>query len=83
MKLSDFKTLWDDYEIYDNLFFEKDVPILFNYAMMTNIDEINSDRHMFMQFIEFQEAFCRVAEKFSPLMAHDDPREWSVSERIY
>ena len=33
--------------------------------MMTQVDEINNDRHLNMNFTEFIEAICRVADKLS------------------
>jgi len=37
--------------------------------MMTQINELDSDRHLCATFIEFLEAFCRVADKaaFEPV----------------
>ncbi len=35
-------------------------------AMITQIDEINSERKYQMSFIEFLEAIARIAEKLSP-----------------
>ena len=32
---------------------------------MTQVDEINNDRHLNMNFTEFIEAICRVADKLS------------------
>ena len=33
--------------------------------MMTQVDEIYNDRHLNMNFTEFIEAICRVADKLS------------------
>jgi len=35
-----------------------------------------------MLFIEFVEAFARIAEKFSPLHKDDDCDNWDIKERI-
>lgn len=39
------------------------LPQMFNLAMMTQVEEIESDRHLNMTFTEFLEALVRVAEK--------------------
>ena len=49
--------------INDETFAEREIGTMFNLAMMTQIDEIHSSRHLNMQFIEFTEAIARVAEK--------------------
>jgi hypothetical protein len=36
---------------------------LFNQSVMTQVDELNQDRHGLMTFIEFVEAFCRLADR--------------------
>lgn len=33
--------------------------------MMTQIDEINYEKHLFMNFTEFVEAICRVADRLA------------------
>jgi hypothetical protein len=41
----------------------REIGPLFNLSIMTQVDEINSDRHCQMYFIEFIEGICRVADK--------------------
>ena len=36
---------------------------MYNLAMMTQVDEIEKDRHINMIFVEFLEAVVRVADK--------------------
>lgn len=36
---------------------------MYNLAMMTQVDEIDKERHINMIFVEFLEAIVRVAEK--------------------
>ena len=47
--------------------------IMYNLAMMTQLDEIESERHINMTFVEFLEAFVRVAEKLEIPNLEDDP----------
>ena len=53
--------------------------------MMTQVNEINGDKHLNMNFIEFIEAICRVAEKLAiPNLCEDDepPEEWSNADNM-
>ena len=45
---------------------DKDVHIIFNLSMMTQVLEAQEDRHLRMGFAEFIEAMARLAEKLSP-----------------
>jgi hypothetical protein len=44
-------------------FSRNEVNPLWNLSMMTCVDEINNQKHMNMNFSEFIEAICRVADK--------------------
>lgn len=41
----------------------REIGTLFNLSMMTQVDEIFSERHCQMSLIEFVEAICRVADR--------------------
>lgn len=43
----------------------KDIVSLWNLSMMTQVDEISYDRHVNMNFTEFIEAICRVADELA------------------
>jgi hypothetical protein len=58
------KMVEDSGVISDHFPFKEIFPI-WNLSMMTQVDEINYDRHMNMNFSEFVEATCRVADKLS------------------
>ena len=49
--------------VYNETFGSKQVPVNFNLSMMTQVDELEQDRHLCMSFCEFVEAIVRVAEK--------------------
>lgn len=53
--------------LFDENFVERDACLAFNWAMMTQMDEINSERIFKMSFVEFLEAVGRIAHKLSPL----------------
>ncbi len=44
---------------------ERDALLSYRYAMMTQIDELNSNRIFQMSFIEFLEAIARICDLFS------------------
>ena len=60
--------------ISDNFGFKEIYPI-WNISMMTSKDEINSDRHLNMNFVEFIEAVCRIADKLSIPNILEEPNE--------
>ncbi len=41
----------------------KEIGPLFNVSIMTQVDEVTSDKHMKMSLIELVEALARVADK--------------------
>ena len=49
--------------ISSDYFAANQVNIHYNLSMMTQVDELESDRHMNMTFTEFLEAVGRVAER--------------------
>lgn len=59
--------------LYDENFVERDACLAFNWAMMTQMDEINSERIFKMSFVEFLEAIGRIAQKLSPLKIGANP----------
>ena len=54
-----------DSGVLNDKFSRNEVFPLWNLAMMTQVDEIDNDRHLNMNFTEFVEAICRVADKLS------------------
>ena len=53
--------------LFDENFVERDVNLAFCTSMMTQIDELKSEKIFRMNFVEFLEALSRIAEKLSPL----------------
>ena len=47
------------------LFTEREAVVTFAQSMMTQIDELDQDRHMKMQMVEFLEAISRAADILS------------------
>lgn len=48
----------------DNLV-DRDIVVFFNMSMMTQVDELNSDRIFQMYFVEFLEMLARIADTYS------------------
>ena len=73
MSLSEFMDVFADSGIFNDNFGSKQLPEKFAVSMMTQVDEIDSERHMNMSFCEFAEAFVRVAECTAiPNLVEDD-----------
>ena len=63
MSLTEFTDLVLNSDCLSDNFGGKQIGNQFNLAMMTQLDEIDKDRHISMVFVEFLEAVVRVAEK--------------------
>ena len=50
--------------VNDN-FVSRDISLSFNAAMMTQVNELEKDRHLKALWVEFLEAYARAAEKMS------------------
>ncbi len=66
MAFDEYLTLFGDAALITDGFPERDAIIAYAQSMMTQIDEIDTDRHMKMQFVEFLEAVARAADMISP-----------------
>ena len=64
----EFMKLISDSGIVSDLFGSREVGIIFNLSMMTQVNETSSDRHFHMSFDEFIEAIARVADKCNLLL---------------
>ena len=58
----------------------KQIGNMYNLAMMTQVDEIEKDKHINMVFIEFLEAVVRVADKTEIPHCVIDDFTWGVDE---
>jgi len=66
MCLEEFQKLVGDAGMYSDKCGERDALLSYNYAMMTQVDELNSDRIFQMSFLEFLEAISRIIDLASP-----------------
>eukprot|EP00347_Sterkiella_histriomuscorum_P005610 403355936 len=63
MSMDEFSQLIQDSSVISDSFGEREISPVYALSMMTQKDEIESDRHMNMVQVEFIEAIGRVAEK--------------------
>jgi len=64
----------------DNLV-DRDIVICFNLSMMTQVDELNSDRIFQMVFVEFLEALARIADIYSAASPGEEETVVGLEER--
>ena len=69
--MNDFNNLMD--HLIDKDFPYRNFRVEFTTTMRTQINEIDSDQHMRMHFMEFLEAFCRIIDAYSPIPIDDNP----------
>lgn len=75
----EFAQMVEDSNVISDYFTFKEVYPIWNLSMMTQRDEIGNDKHLNMNFTEFIEAICRVANKISiPNRMREDfePEDW-------
>lgn len=63
MSMNEFIDLVTATRVVDDNFGAREIGILFNLSMMTQVDEIHRNRHIKMYFVEFLEAIARVADR--------------------
>ncbi|KAL4499138.1 hypothetical protein ABPG72_017040 [Tetrahymena utriculariae] len=80
MCCQEFKDFIFSYPIFSELTNERELNQFFNDSIMTQVDELNKDRHMQMQLIEFVEAFGRISDKLSPVPYGEDKDAYTKQE---
>ena len=65
MTTDELEHIFADAGLINDQLVSRDIAVFYNLAMMTQVDELNKDRHLRMNFIEFLEAFGRWAEQIS------------------
>jgi hypothetical protein len=80
MALEEFKNFVYDFALFSQNSITE-VPVCYNLAMMTQVDELDSERIAEMSFVEWLEAFARVADNEAlPHIAKDPAEEWSFEK---
>lgn len=65
MTTDELEAIFADSGLINDQLVSRDIAVFYNLAMMTQVDEINKDRHLRMSFVEFLEAVARCAEQIS------------------
>ena len=65
MMAEEFESIFVQAGLIGDSLTTRDVAIAFSTAIMTEVDELNSDKHLKAYFVEFIEAFARVCELLS------------------
>lgn len=65
MALEEFRNMFFDFEL-DKIMLSSEIPLCYNLAMMTQLDEVDSERCAEMNFVEFMEAFAHIADLSLP-----------------
>ena len=63
MSLAEFVDLVTSTSVVDDNFGVREINVIFRLSMAVQVDEIRFERHTRMQFLEFVEAICRVADR--------------------
>ena len=80
MAVDEFENVLADAGLVSDSFGSRDINVCFNLSMMTQVNEIEKDRHLRMTFVEFLEAFARAADKISAPPQRKDPEEELMME---
>jgi len=46
LNLTEFTEIWKYLNLFDDLFSERDIAVSFNYAIETQVNELENDRHI-------------------------------------
>ena len=65
--LEEFVDMVSNAGVQSETFGTREIGIHFFLSIQTQVDEINSDRHMQMNFVEFIEGVARIAERLNML----------------
>lgn len=68
MTTDELESIFADSELINDSLVSRDIAVFYSLSMMTQVDEINKDRHLRMRFVEFLEAFARCAEQILSLI---------------
>jgi hypothetical protein len=79
----EFDQMWQYSGLVSDDFGPRDAYINFNASMMSQIDELESDRHVKASFVEFIEMFSRCCDKisFPPIHPTDGKKKTGLKEK--
>ena len=62
MTVDEFENFIFTVPLVNDIFTQREASVCFNLAMMTQVNELENERHLRATMIEFLEAFCRVCQ---------------------
>ncbi|CAD8172456.1 unnamed protein product [Paramecium pentaurelia] len=80
ISIREFKEFCRQFNLHEYLS-EKQQVIIYNFSMMTQVDELTLDRNIRMTFIEFVEALGRIAERISAAPITDSIDNYTILQR--
>ena len=85
MSFNDWRLFVTTMGIMNDKLADRDINQAFNFSMMTQIDEVNKERHLQMTEVEFFEALARLAEVMSPAPYgfNNDEGQWPYEKTMY
>ena len=86
MCLEEFQEICANAHLLTDTFTAREIDICFNLAMITQVNELDSDRHFQMSFVEFLEALGRAADlaKYpEPAVPGQEPKPPSKDMPLY
>ncbi|EGR30607.1 leucine rich repeat protein, partial [Ichthyophthirius multifiliis] len=75
-----FRKICIDCNFINDQFIEREVNLIFNLSMITQVDEINCDKHFQMCFQEFIEAISRLADRIINFKLKKLIDDWDMIE---
>jgi hypothetical protein len=81
MTIDEFLAIFTELNLINQVLTERDVLVAYNQAMMSQVDEINFERHMKMQMLEFLEAIARCADILSLPPPGSVEEEWPIEKK--
>ena len=86
--MEEFTSLLSNAGLINENFGNREVGPLWNLSIMTNKDEVNNEKHLNMNLVEFYEAIARVADRFDMANLKDFFEEypgkspWQLDKKI-
>jgi NLR family CARD domain-containing protein 3 len=81
MTTDELESIFADAGLIGDQLVSRDIAVFYNLSMMTQVDEINKDKHLRMRFIEFLEAFARWANQISADPFEKEANKKSIEEK--
>ncbi len=82
VSMDEFIQMVTDGQVVDDKFGSREIGILYNQSMFTQVDEIDDDRHTKMGLDEFMDAIGRVADRLAVASPYDESKAERTAEQL-